>query len=225
MLDNFYMDKFYDYEKPMLHLMFNVEGNVNYSTLLFIPNLPPRNLHSIDYEKGLQLYSKGVFIMDKCKELIPDYLRFVKGVVDSSDLSLNISREMLQQNKVLLLMQKNIEKKIINRLQALQKEDFAICIRGSLGKFCFYPLEVGAIASSLVILRANEIINKKYLYYYLCSGFFYEEIKRFNNGTAQPNLAAGDLIKFLFPLPPLAEQEKIVEIIEQILPLCEKLGG
>ena len=125
MLDNFYMDKFYDYEKPMLHLMFNVEGNVNYSTLLFIPNLPPRNLHSIDYEKGLQLYSKGVFIMDKCKELIPDYLRFVKGVVDSSDLSLNISREMLQQNKVLLLMQKNIEKKIINRLQALQKEDFA----------------------------------------------------------------------------------------------------
>ena len=125
MLDNFYMDKFYDYEKPMLHLMFNVEGNVNYSTLLFIPNLPPRNLHSIDYEKGLQLYSKGVFIMDKCKELIPDYLRFVKGVVDSSDLSLNISREMLQQNKVLLLMQKNIEKKIINRLQTLQKEDFA----------------------------------------------------------------------------------------------------
>ena len=95
-LDDFYMQKFYDFEKPMLHLMFNVEGSVNYNTLLFIPNLPPRNLHSVDYEKGLQLYSKGVFIMDKCKELIPDYLRFVKGVVDSSDLSLNISREMLQ---------------------------------------------------------------------------------------------------------------------------------
>lgn len=124
MLDNFYMEKFYDYEKPMLHIMFNVEGNVNYNTLLFIPNIPPRNLHSVDYEKGLQLYSKGVFIMDKCKELIPDYLRFVKGVVDSSDLSLNISREMLQQNKVLALMQKNIEKKIINRLATLQKDDF-----------------------------------------------------------------------------------------------------
>ena len=123
-LDDFYMQKFYDFEKPMLHLMFNVEGSVNYNTLLFIPNLPPRNLHSVDYEKGLQLYSKGVFIMDKCKELIPDYLRFVKGVVDSSDLSLNISREMLQQNKVLNLMQKNIEKKIINRLALLQKEDF-----------------------------------------------------------------------------------------------------
>lgn len=124
MLDNFYMEKFYDYEKPMLNIMFNVEGNINYNTLLFIPNIPPRNLHSIDYEKGLQLYSKGVFIMDKCKELIPDYLRFVKGIVDSSDLSLNISREMLQQNKVLTLMQKNIEKKIINRLSSLQKEDF-----------------------------------------------------------------------------------------------------
>lgn len=124
MLDNFYMEKFYDYEKPMLNIMFNVEGNVNYNTLLFIPNIPPRNLHSVDYEKGLQLYSKGVFIMDKCKELIPDYLRFVKGVVDSSDLSLNISREMLQQNKVLALMQKNIEKKLLNRFSTLQKDDF-----------------------------------------------------------------------------------------------------
>lgn len=123
-LNNFYMQKFYDFEKPMLHLMFNVEGNVNYNTLLFIPNIPPRNLHSVDYEKGLQLYSKGVFIMDKCKELIPDYLRFVKGIVDSNDLSLNISREILQQSKVLNLMQKNIEKKIINRLSQLLKDDY-----------------------------------------------------------------------------------------------------
>ncbi len=123
-LNDFYMQKFYDYEKPMLHLMFNVEGNINYTSLIFIPNIPPRNLHSIDYEKGLQLYSKGVFIMDKCKELIPDYLRFVKGIVDSSDLSLNISREMLQQSKVLKLMQVNIEKKIINKLVSLQKDDF-----------------------------------------------------------------------------------------------------
>lgn len=123
-LDEFYMQKFYDYEKPMLHLMFNVEGNINYNTLLFIPNIPPRNLHSSDYEKGLQLYSKGVFIMDKCKELLPDYLRFVRGVVDSSDLSLNISREILQQNKVLSLMQKNIERKIVNRLSTLLKEDY-----------------------------------------------------------------------------------------------------
>lgn len=123
-LNEFYMQKFYDYEKPLMHLMFNVEGNINYNTLLFIPSIPPRNLHSVDYEKGLQLYSKGVFIMDKCKELLPDYLRFVKGVVDSSDLSLNISREILQQNKVLTLMQKNIEKKIIAKLSSLLKDDF-----------------------------------------------------------------------------------------------------
>lgn len=123
-LNEFYMQKFYDFEKPMFYLMFNVEGNINYNTLLFIPNVAPRNLHSSDYEKGLQLYSKGVFIMDKCKELLPDYLRFVKGVVDSSDLSLNISREILQQNKVLSLMQKNIEKKIIGKLTSLLKDDF-----------------------------------------------------------------------------------------------------
>ncbi|WP_201790198.1 restriction endonuclease subunit S [Campylobacter devanensis] len=136
--------------------------------------------------------------------------------------AINFENTTLRKDNLLYVSQKQYD---LLRTGKLQKEDFAICIRGSLGKFCFYPLEVGAIASSLVILRANEIINKKYLYYYLCSGFFYEEIKRFNNGTAQPNLAAGDLIKFLFPLPPLAEQEKIVEIIEQMLPLCEKLGG
>ncbi|WP_180384291.1 restriction endonuclease subunit S [Campylobacter devanensis] len=136
--------------------------------------------------------------------------------------AINFENTTLRKDNLLYVSQKQYD---LLRSGKLQKEDFAICIRGSLGKFCFYPLEVGAIASSLVILRANEIINKKYLYYYLCSDFFYEEIKRFNNGTAQPNLAAGDLIKFLFPLPPLAEQEKIVEIIEQMLPLCEKLGG
>ena len=135
--------------------------------------------------------------------------------------AINFENTTLRKDNLLYVSQKQYD---LLRSGKLQKEDFAICIRGSLGKFCFYPLEVGAIASSLVILRANEIINKKYLYYYLCSDFFYEEIKRFNNGTAQPNLAAGDLIKFLFPLPPLAEQEKIVEIIEQILPLCEKLA-
>lgn len=124
MLNDFYLQKFYDYEKPMLNIMFNVEGNINYNALLFIPTIPPRNLHAQDYERGLQLYSKGVFIMDKCKELIPDYLGFVHGVVDSSDLSLNISREILQQNKVLHLMQKNIEKKILNRLSGLLKDDY-----------------------------------------------------------------------------------------------------
>ena len=122
--NNFYKQKYYDYNEPLLHLLINVEGKVNYSALIFIPGEIPYNLYSEKYEKGLQLYSKGVFILDKCKELLPDYLRFVKGLVDSSDLSLNISREMLQKSKELQDMAQNIEKKIVNKLENLMKNDF-----------------------------------------------------------------------------------------------------
>ena len=123
-LHNFYMQKFYEYQPPLFNLMFTIEGDINYNALLFIPKVAPYDLNTINYERGLQLYTKGVFIMDKCKDLIPDYLRFVKGLVDSSDLSLNISREMLQQNKVLGKMAKNIEKKIISKLETLMKDDY-----------------------------------------------------------------------------------------------------
>lgn len=122
--NNFYKQKYYDYNDPLLHLLINVEGKINYSALIFIPGEIPYNLYSEKYEKGLQLYSKGVFILDKCKELLPDYLRFVKGLVDSSDLSLNISREMLQKSKELQDMAQNIEKKIVNKLENLMKNDF-----------------------------------------------------------------------------------------------------
>ena len=122
--NNFYKQKYYDYKDPLLHLLVNVEGKLNYTALLYIPGEVPYNLYSEKYEKGLQLYSKGVFILDKCKDLIPDYLRFVKGIVDSSDLSLNISREMLQKSKELQDVSVNIEKKIINKLENLMKNDF-----------------------------------------------------------------------------------------------------
>lgn len=122
--NNFYKQKYYDHNDPLLHLAINVEGKLEYTTLLFIPSEPPYNLYSEKYEKGLQLYCKGVFIMDKCKELLPDYLRFVKGLVDSSDLNLNISRELLQKSKVLKDIANNIEKKVINKLEALMKDDF-----------------------------------------------------------------------------------------------------
>ena len=122
--NNFYKQKYYDYKDPLLHLLVNVEGKLNYTALLYIPGEVPYNLYSEKYEKGLQLYSKGVFILDKCKDLIPDYLRFVKGLVDSSDLSLNISREMLQKSKELQDISVNIEKKIINKLENLMKNDF-----------------------------------------------------------------------------------------------------
>ena len=122
--NEFYKQKFYDFKDPLMHVLLNIEGNVEYTSLLYIPSVIPYNLYSEKYEKGLQLYCKGVFIMDKCKELLPDYLRFVKGIVDSSDLNLNISREMLQKSKVLKDIADNIEKKIVNKLLGLMKDDF-----------------------------------------------------------------------------------------------------
>jgi molecular chaperone HtpG len=122
-LNDFYKQKYYDYQDPLLNLLIKVEGNLEYTALIYIPKKAPYNMYSEKYEKGLQLYSKGVFIMDKCKELIPDYLRFVKGLVDSSDLSLNISRELLQKSKQLQEIAKNVEKKIVNKLENLMKND------------------------------------------------------------------------------------------------------
>ena len=122
--NDFYKQKFYDYQDPLMHILLNIEGNIEYTSLLYIPSVIPYNLYSEKYEKGLQLYCKGVFIMDKCKELLPDYLRFVKGIVYSSDLNLNISREMLQKSKVLKDIADNIEKKIVNKLLGLMKDDF-----------------------------------------------------------------------------------------------------
>ena len=100
-LNDFYKYQFNDYDEPMKTIQMRIEGAINYDALIFIPKRAPYDLYSDKYEKGLQLYSKGVFIMDKCKELVPDYLRFIKGLVDSPDLSLNISREILQQNRQL----------------------------------------------------------------------------------------------------------------------------
>ena len=123
-LNDFYKSKFNDYNDPLLSLHINVEGMISYNALVFIPSKAPYDLYSEKYEKGLQLYTKGVFIMDKCKDLIPDYLRFTKGLVDSSDLSLNISREMLQQDRQLKKIQTNVEKKIINELDKLKEDDY-----------------------------------------------------------------------------------------------------
>ena len=123
-LNEFYKQKFADYNDPMLSMFVNAEGMLTYNALLFIPKKAPYDLYTENYEKGLKLYTKGVFIMDKCKELIPDYLRFVKGLVDSSVLSLNISREILQQNRQLTKIATNIEKKVLNELTKLQKEDY-----------------------------------------------------------------------------------------------------
>ena len=123
-LNEFYKSKFSDYENPLTSLFVRVDGKITYDALLFIPSHVPYNLYSDSYEKGLQLYSKGIFIKDKCPELIPDYLKFVKGLVDSADFSLNISREMLQQSPIMQKISENIEKKIVDKLKDLKKTDF-----------------------------------------------------------------------------------------------------
>ena len=122
--NNFYTDKFMDYEKPLKVIHTSVEGTVSYKSLLFIPSHAPFDYYYKDYKKGLELYSNGVLIMDKCEDLIPDYYSFVKGLVDSPDLSLNISREMLQNDKHLIAMSKTIETKIHNELLDLLKTNF-----------------------------------------------------------------------------------------------------
>ena len=120
--DSFYRDKFYDYEKPLAHIPVSVEGAVTYKALLYIPARAPYDFYTKDYKKGLQLYSSGVMIMDRCEDLIPDYFRFVRGVVDTDDLSLNISRETLQHNRQLSIISGNLEKKIKTELLEMQKD-------------------------------------------------------------------------------------------------------
>ncbi|MBO5138199.1 MAG: molecular chaperone HtpG [Bacilli bacterium] len=119
----FYHDKFFDYEDSLKTIHTSVEGRCSYTTLLYIPSHAPYDFYTKDYEKGLELYSNGVMIMENCKELLPDYYSFVKGLVDTSDLSLNISRELLQQDKNLNLIATNIEKKIKKELQVMLDDE------------------------------------------------------------------------------------------------------
>ena len=121
--NSFYKEKYYDYTDPLKYIHSKVEGTTTYDSLLFIPAQAPYNFYSKDYEKGLQLYSSGVLIMDKCADLLPDYFSFVKGLVDSADLSLNISREMLQHDHQLKLIAKSIEKTIKSELKKMLNND------------------------------------------------------------------------------------------------------
>ncbi len=121
--NSFYKEKFFDYNEPLLHIHTKAEGTATYNALLYIPSKAPYDYYSKEYEKGLQLYSSGVLIMDKCADLLPDHFSFVKGLVDSEDLSLNISREMLQHDRQLKLIAKSLERTIKNELTKLLKND------------------------------------------------------------------------------------------------------
>ena len=142
-LNEFYKNRFNDYEDPMLAMNIKVEGTLEYNALVYIPARAPYNLYSQNYEKGLSLYAKGIFIEEKNKELVPDYLKFLRGLIDSEDLQLNISREMLQKNPLLSKVAKNIEKKVVDRLIQWKKEDYEKYLEfwkeyGSFIKFGIY---------------------------------------------------------------------------------------
>lgn len=121
--NEFFKHQFHEWENPMLHYHTHAEGTVEYTALLYVPGKAPANLYFQEYEPGLQLFSRSVFIMEKCKDLLPDYLRFVKGLVDSPDLSLNISRELLQQNRTIRVIGKNLEKNILKQLAEMLADD------------------------------------------------------------------------------------------------------
>lgn len=121
--ESFYSEKHYGFDKPLKHIHISVSGAVSYNAILFIPEHIPFDYYTKEFEKGLELYSNGVLIMNKCKDLLPDYFSFVKGMVDSEDLSLNISREMLQHDRQLKLIAKNIKNKIKNELETILKDE------------------------------------------------------------------------------------------------------
>ena len=121
--NDFYKSKFGDWQDPILSIHVAAEGNFEYKALLYVPGQVPMNYFSTDFKKGLQLYSSGVMIMDKCPDLLPDHFSFVQGIVDTPDVSLNISREMLQHDRQLKVIANNIEKKIKSELVKLMKDD------------------------------------------------------------------------------------------------------
>jgi molecular chaperone HtpG len=121
--ENFYQEKHYGFDKPLKHIHIKVDGTLRYNAILYIPENIPFDYYTKEFEKGLELYSNGVLIMNKCSDLLPDYFSFVKGMVDSEDLSLNISREMLQQDRQLKVIAKNIKNKIKGELKKLLKDD------------------------------------------------------------------------------------------------------
>lgn len=121
--ENFYAEKHYGFDKPLTHLHLHVDGMVRYDSILFVPSKTPYDFYTPEYEKGLELYSSGVLIMQKCADLLPDYFSFVKGMVDSEDLSLNISREMLQHDRQLKTIAKNLKGKIKGELESLLKNE------------------------------------------------------------------------------------------------------
>ena len=210
--NNFYIEKFMDYEPPARIITSKTEGTATYTALLFIPKHPPFDYYTKEYEKGLQLYSRGVLIMDKCADLLPDYFSFVKGLVDSEDLSLNISRETLQQDAQLKLIAKTIEKKIKSELQKMLAnereayEEFfkTFGIQLKFGVYNDYGMHKDELQDLLLFLSSNE---KTYT-------TLAEYVSRMKDGQETIYYACGETADKIDTLPQLeAVKEKGYEVL------------
>ena len=208
----FYKDVFYDFEEPLRVIHSKTEGNATYNALLYIPSHAPYDYYSKNYEKGLQLFSKGVLITDKCSELLPDYFNFVKGLVDSEDISLNISREMLQQDYQLKLIAKTLEKKIKSELLKMLRTDrekyekFFDAFGTSLkfGVYSDYGMHKDELIDLLIFKSSAE---KKYVTF----DEYVERMKADQNGIYY---AAGETIERIEMLPQVERvKDKGFEII------------
>ena len=195
--NSFYTDKFHDFEAPLMHIHSNTEGTISYNSILYIPSEAPYNLYSKGYKRGLQLYSNGVMIMETCEDLLPEYFGFVKGLVDSSDISLNISRELLQQSRQLRAIANGLKKKIKSELEKLLENErekyekffknFGLSIK--YGIYESYGMEASFLQDLLLYYSAKEnrmVTLKEYVaamvenqteIYYAC-GSSIESIKR-----------------------------------------------
>ena len=216
--EDFYTDKFYDYEKPLKVIRTEVEGLTSYQALLFIPSHAPYNYYTKEYEKGLQLYSKGVMIMEKCSDLLPDYFSFVKGLVDSEDIALNISRETMQQNNQVRLIAKNIENKIKNELTDMLKnerdnyETFykAFGMQLKHGIYSSYGMNKENLQDLLLFYSSKE---DKYV-------TLSEYISRMNNDSKDIYYASGESIDKIKMLP---QVEMLLDKGYEVLYLTEYL--
>ncbi len=197
--NNFYSDKFYDYSEPLKTIHFNVEGNVTYTAMLFIPSHAPYNYYSKEYEKGLQLYTNGVLIMDRCSDLLPDYYSFVRGVVDTEDIPLNISRETLQDNKNIPLIAKSIESKIKKELLTMLKDNReeyekfykAFGMQIKFGIYNDYGINKDKLVDLLMFYSAKE---KKYI-------TLSEYVSKLKKGEDNIYYACGESISKIDMLP------------------------
>ena len=210
--NEFYKNKFMDWENPAKVMHYSVEGTTSYNALLFIPAKTPYNFYSADYEPGLPLYCKGVFIMDKAKDLVPDYFRFVRGLVDSDDLNLNISREILQQDRQMKTLAKSIEKKIKNTLEDMLKNDrekyeeffknFGLSLK--FGVYQDYGMHKDQL-QDLLLFKSTH--NDEYT-------TLDEYVSRMKEGQDQIYFASGESIELIKKLPQMEKlQDKGYEVL------------